>query len=88
MWFGTKRAVMRCSRLRPLTDHTSARSKPQAHLDEPVIQVDQHHVVPAIGCRVVEGDRADVLGVGCSRPSAHAAQLCFRAGRVNIGLPD
>src|SRR5712692_1840224 len=25
---------------------------------------------------------------GCSRPSAHAAQLCFKAGSVKTGLPD
>ena len=38
--------------------------QPQAHLDEPVVQVDQHDVVPAIGGGVIEGDRANVLGVG------------------------
>ena len=33
--------------------------QPQAHLHQPVVQVDQHHVVPALGQMVVEDDGAD-----------------------------
>ena len=37
--------------------------QPQAHLDQPVVQMNQDHVVPAIGHDFVERDRANVLGV-------------------------
>ena len=40
--------------------------QPQAHLHEPVVQVDQHDVVPALGQGVVEDERPRLLPVyGC-----------------------
>ena len=62
--------------------------QPQAHLDEPVVQVDQHHVVPALGDGMVEGDRADLLGVRDAPAPRRTPPNCpFRAGSRKTGLP-
>ena len=53
--------------------------QPQAHLDEPVVQVDQHDVVPAIGGGMVERDRANVLGVGMLQPLGARRPTVLRA---------
>ena len=44
--------------------------QPQAHLRQPVVQVDQHHVVLALGRGVVEDDGPDLLGVRVRQPIA------------------
>src|SRR5690606_34252549 len=40
----------------------------KTHLDKPVVKVDEDDVVTAFGDFVVEGDRADPLGIGVFEP--------------------
>ena len=40
----------------------------EAHLDQPVVQVDENHIITSLGDIVVEGDGPDLLGVGMFEP--------------------
>ena len=80
--------MIRFSRLRPLPRPDFGPQQPQAHLHEPVVQVDQHHVVPALGGGVVEDDRADLLGVRVRPDPRRTPPNCpFKAGSWKTGLP-
>ena len=58
----------------------------QAHLDESVVQVNQHDVVPAISGGVVERDRANVLGVGMLQPFGTRRPTVLQCGEAEDWL--
>ena len=93
---GTIRAVIRCQTLSaPSRDQTSARKQPQAHLHEPMVQVDQNDILPALGEVVLEDEGASFAGervrkaLGALFPTAaQGRQMEDRAGfALRVG-PD